>query len=381
MIEHAQTPPMFSLAPAAEWLHARAWIAGWWIFGRGLVFAVVLIVHFVGPIGWLRRIEHAHTLGVLHAWDSHWYRMVAANGYLLVPGRQSDPAFFPLFPVMLRIAHGVGISYSGAGLVISNLGFLVALFAFHALTRQMLGDELARRATVYLSVFPFGYVFSMDYPESVVLALIALATLAAMRRSWLTAAACASAAALARPEGLFIALPLAVLAWRQRGTLTASARGCALAAIVAPPAVFASFLVYLDRVLHDPLAWSKAQREWGRHFSPVGFVHAFTHVGSAFAHNPWVVRDIVAVAAYLVLLGAGRHAGVPWPWLISGFAVIVLPLLSGSFDSISRFGLLVPALFWGLASLTRTKRQQQAMLTILIALLVAATATIPLVFP
>ena len=36
----------------------------------------------------------------------------------------------------------------------------------------------------FLAIFPFGYVFSMAYPESVVLAAIALAGVAALRGRW-----------------------------------------------------------------------------------------------------------------------------------------------------------------------------------------------------
>ena len=125
----------------------------------------------------------------------------------------------------------------------------MALAAFHALTQDLFDESMARRATAYLAVFPFGYAFSMVYPESIVLALIALAALAARRRHWGLAAVCAAAAALARPEGLFVALPLAVLAWQQRETLSPRARGVALGAVLAPAAAIGSFSLYLGSVL------------------------------------------------------------------------------------------------------------------------------------
>jgi hypothetical protein len=55
-----------------------------------------------------------------------WYRIVASRGYLLIPGRQSDPAFFPLFPVLERGLHSLGIPLALAGILLSNLGFVVA---------------------------------------------------------------------------------------------------------------------------------------------------------------------------------------------------------------------------------------------------------------
>jgi len=348
------------LAVALDWARRHAWIAAWWVGSRALVVAGSL--------------ASSRGIGALGAWDGRWYRIVARDGYLLVPGRQSDPAFFPLFPILLRGGHTLGLGYTAVGIALANVAFLVALVAFHALTRDLLGESLARRATVYLAIFPFGYVFSMAYPESIALAAIALSTLAAMRGRWRLAAGFGAAAALARPEGIFLSLPLLALA-RQRRTAES------LGAAVAPFAAAAAFPLYLDRVLHDPRAWSRAERAWGRHFSAFGLLHAVHHLGSAFTADAWVVRDLAATVLYLGLLAAAARAGAPRAWLAAGLAVVALPLFSGAFTSIGRFGLLAPAAFWGLAWLGRHRRVDLAVRAVSLVLLAAAAATIPLVFP
>lgn len=382
-LEHAGSPSL-GLERAdhgASRLRVLAWIAGWWIAGRAVIVAAAVVAQRYGPTGWITPAQHAHKLGLLQTWDGRWYRMVASSGYLLVPGRQSDPAFFPLYPVLLRAGHELGLGYTTSGLVLANAGFLVALVAFYALTHTLFEESMARRSTAYLAVFPFGFAFSMMYPESIVLALIALAALAAIRGRWGWAGACAAGAALARPEGLFVALPLAVLAWQQRHALSPRARGLALGAVLAPFAAIGSFSLYLWRVLGDPMAWSQAQRAWGREFSPFGFVHAIDGLGRAFGHDAWVTRDVVAVVVYLGLLAAAARAGVSWPWVVSGLAVVVLPLFSGSFDSVDRFGLLAPAVFWGLAALGRDPRVHRLILGVSVPLLAAAIVVLPLRFP
>jgi hypothetical protein len=366
---------------ASQRLRAFAWIAGWWFAGRAVIVATAVVVHRFGPTGWIKLVEHSHSLGPLEAWDARWYRMVASSGYLLVPGRQSDPAFFPLFPALLRAGHAVGLGYTTSGLVFANAGFLLALVAFYALTKTMLGEVMAHRSTAYLAVFPFGFAFSMVYPESIVLALIAFAALAALRGRWGWAAACAAAAALARPEGLFVALPLAALAWQQRHAMSPRARGVALGAVLAPFAAIGSFSLYLWNVIGDPMAWSQAQRAWGRAFSPLGLVHSIEGLGRAFSHDAWVTRDVIAVVLYLGLLAVAARAGVSWPWIVSGLAIVVLPLFSGSFDSIDRFGLLAPAAFWGLAALGRDPRLHRLILGVSVPLLAAAIVVLPLRFP
>jgi hypothetical protein len=380
-LEQVGSVPLERTGAVARRLRILAWIAAWWLAGRGLIVVTALAIHRFGPAGWIRLVEHAHALGPLEAWDGRWYRMVASSGYLLVPGRQSDPAFFPLFPVLLRGGHALGLGYATAGLVLANAGFLIALVAFYGLSNAIVGESMARRATVYLAVFPFGYTFSMIYPESIVLALIALSALAGLRGWWGWAAVCAAAAALARPEGLFVALPLAALAWQQRRALSAATRGLAVGAVLAPFAAIGAFSLYLGHLLGDPMAWSQAQRSWGRQFSPFGVWHAIDGLGSAFAHDAWVTRDVVAVVVYLVLLAAAARAGVAWPWLLSGLAIVILPLFSGSFDSVSRFGLLAPAAFWGLAALGRDPRAHRVIIALSAPLLVGAMVALPLRFP
>jgi hypothetical protein len=341
------------------------WLLGWWAAGRLVVIVTALALH---PSMW--------TLG---RWDGHWYRMVARSGYLLVPGRQSDPAFFPLYPILLRWLHALGVGWGLAGPVLSDLALLAGLALFYLLTRELFGYTLARRATTYLAIFPLGYVFSMTYPESVVLALVTAAPLAALHRRWWIAAVCAGAAALARPEALFLALPLAGIAWEQRRTLGPAERGSALAAVIAPVAALLSYVIYLDTVLHDPLAWNRAEHAWGRSFRLTGPFSAFAHLGSA--HGSWAARDAAFFFLYLGLLYAAWRLGTPRTWVAAAAAIVVLPVFSGTFESVGRFGLLAPPLFWGLAALTKDVRSERVVRVLSLALLVLGTLSIAYVFP
>jgi hypothetical protein len=112
-----------------------------------------------------------------------------------------------------------------------------------------------------------------------------------------------------------------------------------------------------------------------------GVWKAFADLGHDTGKSAWVIRDLVAVVLYLVLLAAAARVGVPWPWLVGGVAIVVLPLFSGSFDSVGRFGLLAPAAFWGLAAIGRDRRLHRLILAVSLPLLAAAVVTLPLAFP
>lgn len=365
---------MSELALRAPAFRTRArtltWALGWWAGGRLLVLATAAVVDAVGPRGYTGGDERGHALGLLGAWDGRWYRTVAEHGYLLEPGRQSDPAFFPLFPLLLRAAHALGLGWVAGGILLANLSFLAALVLFAELTRGLFDEAFARRAVMLLAVFPAGAAFSLAYPESLVLALIAGGVVAARRDRWLLAAALLAAGTLARPETAFATIPLVPLARRSR-------RGVAWGAVAAPFAALGSFALYLGATLHDPLAWTHAERAWGRRFTPLGLARAIAGVPQAFASNAWVVRDIAYFALYLALLALAYRAGAPLAWIAAGALIVVLPTFSGSFHSINRFGLLAPAVFWGLAALPRPR----VVAAVAGCLLVVTVATLPLMFP
>jgi len=326
-------------------------IALWWAGSRVLVFAAVLAAQ---ALRWPRESWYPsiseHPFALLEAWDGRWYRTVAEHGYLVVPQDQSNIAFFPLYPALVKALGAVGIPHSVGGLLLANVGFLVGLLALYELGRTWLTDADAKRMAIYAALFPFGFVFSMLYPEGVALAAVALAGLLAVRRRWLLAGLAAALATLARPEGVFLALPLAVLAARRWRELSPNERGSALTAVLAAPAALGAFIAYAWTTFGDPLASQTAQRAWGRILSLDGPVRAVEELLSSDAfQGEWLWRDAVFCLVYVVCLGLALRAGVPRGWVVSGALIVLLPLFTGTFTSVSRFGLLALPVYAGLA--------------------------------
>jgi hypothetical protein len=359
----------------------------WWAGARALVLGTALVVHAVGqPHGYYSHTVLTKPLGALAVWDGIWYRRVAVHGYLFVPGHQSDTAFFPLYPILLRAVHVTGLPLDAAGLLLSNLFLLAALLALYELGLALLPAADARRAAIFVAVFPTSYVFSMIYPESLVLGCMALAVLLAVRGRWLGCSFVAAAAALARPEGAMLMLPLAAIAVEQWRTLAPDKRGRAVAAVLAGPAALVSFLLYLGWAVHDPFAWNETQQTWGRSFSPTGFFLSLRRLVTDLGRNYWGLRDALFCVAFLILLAVAARAKIAWPgkrwaWIVFGLAIVLLPLASGSMESDARFGLLALPIYWGLAVVARRPWLERGLLVLSTALLLGATATIPLIFP
>jgi dolichol-phosphate mannosyltransferase len=371
------------LAAAGERLARYTWVIRWWAFSRVLVLGSALVVQ---ALAWPRASWYPpvleHPLALLGAWDGRWYRMVAEQGYFVVPQHQSDTAFFPLFPIALRLLGALGLSLTTGGLILANLGFLVGLIALYELARTWVPEQDARRAVVYAALFPAGFVFSMVYPEGIVLALVALAGVFAARGRWITAGIFAALATLARPEGVFLVLPLAAIAVGQWRTLDERGRMWASWGALAAPTALIALCFYEYRAVQDALAFSHAQLAWGRWTSADGVVRAFTELEHASElHREWLYRDAAFCAVYLACLALALRAGVPKSWVAAGALIVLLPLSSGSFTSDARFGLLALPVYCGLAFAARRRWLDVSLRVAGAAMLAASSATILLHWP
>jgi hypothetical protein len=354
-----------------------------WLGSRMLVLFCAALVQLLGfPRASWRPGFARHPFALLATWDGKWYRTIAEHGYLLIPGKQSDPAFFPLQPIILRGLHAVGFPYDAAGIAVDNICFLIALLALYELGREWLPEGDARRAVLYTAVFPFSFVFSMAYPEGLALAAMTLGGLFAHRRRWLAAALCASLATFARPEGGLVILPVIAAAMRSWPFLSQPARARAYAAILAPIATIAAVSLYFWSALGDPVAWSDAQRAWGRSLTLTGPYHALAELATSPTHHKeWLFRDAAFVLIYLSCLLIAWRRGLPRAWIAAGFAIVLLPLASGSIQSEARFGLLAVPVYWGLAQAGRLRWLNRLILLASPALLAAGVFTILLRWP
>lgn len=171
-------------------------------------------------------------------WDTLHYQAIAERGYEAFDGALFSP---PLYPGLMRIADAlVGSNSLLAGLIISSLAYFGGLLAFYQLALRELRTEAgARRATLYLAVFPTAFFFLAAYTESLLLLGSTVSVLAAQRRRWLGSGLAAAVAALSRLVGVALVIPLGYLAlrsWRTSRTWRAwiPALGSLLGASVLP---------------------------------------------------------------------------------------------------------------------------------------------------
>lgn len=225
-------------------------------------------------------------------WDSEWYLLIAAEGYevenrfaeLAVPyERQAAAGFLPLYPMLIRAMSFV-LSPVAAGVLISNLCLFLSLILLDRLVRLEVqgtdGESAAFAACAALLVHPSSLFLSAVYAESLYLALSLGVFLFARRQKFAAAGILGGLAAITRPFGVLLVIPILWEWWagRERGWGASSERRAPVWSgfwALAVPLALGGYMAFCQRVFGNPLAFVQRQTRWRGGFS--GPWRAFVH--------------------------------------------------------------------------------------------------------
>jgi hypothetical protein len=319
-------------------------------------------------------------------WDSVWFLRIAEHGYGSLEGAAA--AFYPLYPASVGLLGRILLGhYVLAGIIVSLAATFAAFVLFHDLAETKLGAEGARRAVLYLAVFPMALFLQAVYSEALFLLLSIAAFALAERRRFLPAGLAAGLALLTRPVGVALLPALALIAWRS------PERRPALTRLAVAPLVFAVYPLVLWWQRDDPWAFARAQDIWTRHVSyagPLGGIwdglragwagvrqlvsgsHTETYWPAVDGTDPMRVAAVnLEALAFLVLflaltVVAWRRFGAPYGLFAALSLAIPLSVPSERWPllSLPRFGLVVFPLFLALAALGGRPRVHVAILSV-----------------
>jgi Mannosyltransferase (PIG-V) len=329
-----------------------------------------------------------HDLGritdVWARWDSVWFLRIAEHGY---GAHANDAAFFPLYPALTGgLGRALGGHYVLAGILVSLAAGLGAFVLLYRLAEPRLGADGARRALLYLALFPTSLFLGAVYSESLGLLLVVAAFFLAERHRFVQAGAVAGLALLTRPSAVALLPPLVLLAWRAGGPLV-------VARLAVAPLIFLAYPLLLWWRVGDPFAFVSAQRHWDRHLSPAGPLGGIwdaTRAGAAGVRQVWAGNDghvywsrvtewtplqvaaiNISLVVFLALFAAlsvvaWRRFGAPYGLFCA--LSLALPLSTPNADwplqSLPRFGLMVFPFFFALAAIGGRPRLNAAILSV-----------------
>ena len=287
-----------------------------WALWAGAVVATVGIGIAAGAFTRARAVPGT-PLFPFFSWDYGWYEAVAQHGYPGIADRRY--AFFPLWPWLIRasgsvpdwqVAGAVAVAASG----LAFLGVAAATPGRHPW-----------RVALALACWPGSFALLLAYPDALALAAAAWAAALVLRGRPLLAAPLGAAAALLRPNGFLIALPLALLA-RGKGP------SYKLAAL-APVAAAAAVEIFFWERSGEADAFFHAQRLWGRR-GPTGIGRWAGHVWDLFAAHPLPIA-LAVVAACAIVAAVWRRFGLRTT-IVAAY-VCAVPLLLAATQSLQGF--------------------------------------------
>lgn len=317
---------------------------GIWLLSR----VAVLLTGTVGA-GLLAAGDHLE--GVLarwNRWDTTLLIEIAQYGYGGNPSERPDPglpAFFPGFPLILRVLHVLVPNWTVAAMLISLAASGVSLVALSRLAEFEGPPGAGRWAALALAISPPAVFLFAGYTESLFLALALPAWLLARRGRWEWAVLCAGFASCVRITGLFLALALVVefatLTWRARHNTGLVTWRWVL--LVVPFLPLAAYTLYQYARTGDPAAWLAAQQAgWGRELVPPW--QALTTTWDAAFHTQnvftWAFRTEIAAAAIGVVLTVALAVRRRWSEFVYVGTQVGALVTSSFYLSIPRSALL-----------------------------------------
>ena len=153
---------------------------------------------------------HYALLGIWERFDTLWYVRIATRGYDL----PMAVIFYPLYPAAIRLVSML-MPVMAAALLVSTVA---AFFSFWGLLR--LASESSEtgkfRTLLLFCVWPASFVLFDGYADSLTFALAVWAVIFGREARWEAAAICGLLAGAARPSGVLVLIPLAIVAFRSR---------------------------------------------------------------------------------------------------------------------------------------------------------------------
>lgn len=272
-------------------------------------------------------------------WDADWYLKIAELGYRGAAVGMVDAhgvaspdgamAFFPGYPLAVRgVAALTGGDYLAAGIAVSTLAGVIGAYGIARLTRRLGGGRRAEiLAVVLVSSAPMSVVYSMAYPEALLVALSAWALVAVLERRWWLAAGCTAAAGATSPMAAPLILTVMVAAFWHLYRRTDRQLGAAVAPIVAPLGML-GYLLWVHETSTVPGGYFEiTRRGWGNSIDFGATTLRWVVDALVAGRDAYVVLTAAAIVAAVVATAVVRMA---WPvWLYTAATVALIVVHSG----------------------------------------------------
>jgi len=300
-------------------------------------------------------------------WDSSNYVFIAQHGYVNMGNAASFIVFLPFYPALIRLVT-FNFAYANlSGLIISNVASIIAVVYLFKLAKLDYSDNIAKKAVLFLCVFPTAYFMSAVYTEGLFLALVIASLYYARNAKWQVAGFLGFLAALTRLEGLVV-LPALIVEYLHQKNWKFKATDFKLAWLILPAAGFLIYLWINYQVTGSFFAFMQVERvHWYETLDPlVGLDRALGwHVGNTFPGSFTGGYALIIFAAFgYAMLGLAYLLKVRPSYQVYMLLAWMLAVSTSFWISVPRYVLSMFPMFLALALVSTKKPVTVAALAI-----------------
>lgn len=274
--------------------------------------------------------------------DGVHYLRIAKDGYAY----QYTQAFFPVYPILIKLVSFATFgNYLLAGLLISNISFLLSLIVFYKLITKIYNSKIALWSIIFLLSFPTSFYFGAIYTEGLFfLTIISSFYLLEQNKNW-QGSIIGILASGTRLVGVFLCLStFSKKHYKSRAPLLLIPLGL----------IF--YMVYLQFNFNNAFYFLTAQTAFGQNRETSKIIllpqvlyrwvnQLLTTNGLVFANSAFELSTTI-FAIILLIIGLKT---VKKEWIIFSAFSVITPTLTGSLASMPRYVLVAFPVFVVLA--------------------------------
>jgi Gpi18-like mannosyltransferase len=320
-----------------KWTEGLIFVIAMWLLSR---LVIVVAMQLMAPLSHISPVIHSGTppldftpdfvpkssWELFSHWDGAWYRKIATVGYDYGnDGKYHSIAFFPLFPLVIRLVMTLGLPVNVAGTLVNNLALLGALLLLYRWTQERYGVSVARWATAVLAWCPFSLYGTVIYSEGLFLLITTAALRSFDNSQYARAALWGTLATATRSTGVALIPAFLIVAWKEKRPPIAYVAGFAASGGLL------LFSLYCAIRFADPLAFVHVQQAW-----------KWQHPNWLRVFKKALQLDEENLLRVVTFWGGGYllwylRAKLPSVALTYGFCSLAIILATGTLSSVSRY--------------------------------------------
>lgn len=276
--------------------------------------------------------------GSFSNWDGGHYIGIAKAGY----SEKFQYAFFPLYPLAIRVLNQVTQNYLAAAILVSVGSTFLGLHLLYKLVAVDFGKKIAEKTVLAFLFFPASFFLLTAYSEGLFFFLTVLAFYFLKQNKLFWATVVISLVSATRLVGLAVVAALWIDVLTRQGLNKQNWY------ILFAPLGFIVYCIFLYHQTGDPFYFITAENHWQRSFTTpgVGFWETLRNIinGGFAALNFNMFLDLV-----FAILGVGfairSFRFLPPSFAIYSLLAVGIPLLTPTLSSMPRFLLPVFPIF------------------------------------